>query len=435
MVSAVTRDSKELSYFLFFRVAAARLLVAGSGILLVIFFGRVYGVEVLGLFTIAQAFMITITVFSRCGLDVALTKLTAINNLKKAAHQCFNWAFKRVLIVSVSLSSLLFCLSYIIAGLYEIPELYDWLRIAALASVPFSLIAVFSGYLKGLQFPFAASFFENNGVCLLVLAGIFPFWFFEVKSSALVVMILFCACTWLLLAIAIWHVKLPFLGSITRSHGVERSLPHISELAEISKSTLPISFAAYIQSSVILLYCGYILNSEELGLLRASQQVGFAISFLLMVANAILPAKFAQLYNDGNLSSLSLFVRKVILFSIFLVTPPVVVCMIFPEWILGWFGPDFVSGVPLLRLILIGHFMNVTLGSLNALLVMTGYEKQMRNIALVCSLLGFAVCIFAVNLFGVIGAAASIVFVLVLQNLVCFYAVRKLLGFWPLRKC
>lgn len=434
MKSNISRDSKELSYFLFSRVAAARLLVAGSGIILVIFFGRVYGVEVLGMFTIAQAFIISITVFSRGGLDFALTKLIAISDLEKNAHQCFNWAFKRVLILSVSLSFLLFFLSYFIAGLYDSPELFDWLRIAALASVPFSLIAVFAGYLKGLQFPFSASFFENNAVCLLALAGIFPFWFFEVKISGITMMILFCLCAWLLLAIAMWYVKLPFLDNITRPFYIEPSSPHISELAEISKSTLPISFAAYIQSSVLLLYCGYVLSNADLGILRASQQVGFAISFLLMVANAILPAKFAQFYNEGNLSYLSSFVRKIILFSLLLVTLPVVICMIFPEWILGWFGPDFVSGAPLLRLILIGHFVNVTLGSLNALLVMTGHQKEMRNIAIVSSLLGFLVCVFSVNLFGAIGAAASIVFVLILQNLACFFSVRKLLGFWPLLK-
>ena len=171
------------------------------------------------------------------------------------------------------------------------------------------------------------------------------------------------------------------------------------------------------------------MSNEDLGLLRASQQIGFTISFLLMVANTILPPRFAILYSERDYSSLVQFVKRIFLISGFIVFIPVAICIFFPEWVLSWFGPDFVQGAFLLRIITIGHFINVIFGCTASLLVMTGSEKKMRLISLGCSVFGFLSCVILVNIFGVVGAAISISLVLLIQNFLCILAVRNKFAF------
>jgi O-antigen/teichoic acid export membrane protein len=428
MSNSLNKFNQDINSILFIKVALARLLVAGSGILLVIYVGRVYGVAALGLFTIAQSFVITISVFSRRGLDVALTKIAAITSIENTKRMSFIWAFKKVFLISGLLSLLFFCFSHLIAGLYNRSELYDWLLFGALASIPFSLLGIYAGYLKGLKRPVLASFFENNGVCLLILLFIFPFWYLEIKTSSILIMFLFTICSWLLLCLAIWCLRLP---SFKKNELEINNSSHarILDLSTISKSTFYISLAAFIQSSLIILYCGTVLSNEDLGLLRASQQIGFTISFLLMVANTILPPRFAILYSERDYSSLVQFVKRIFLISGFIVFIPVAICIFFPEWVLSWFGPDFVQGAFLLRIITIGHFINVIFGCTASLLVMTGSEKKMRQISLGCSVFGFLSCVILVNIFGVVGAAISISLVLLIQNFLCILAVRNKFAF------
>ena len=58
------------------------------------------------------------------------------------------------------------------------------------------------------------------------------------------------------------------------------------------------------------------------------------------------------------------------------------------------FGNDFIRGSNLLSLIILGQFINISMGSVGLMLQMTGLEKPMRNVLIISSVISFSLLSF-----------------------------------------
>ena len=112
--------------------------------------------------------------------------------------------------------------------------------------------------------------------------------------------------------------------------------------------------------------------------------------------------------------------------------PVLLVCALFPGWVLHWFGEEFRAGALLLRVIALAQLVNVVTGSVGFLLNMTCHERLMRNIALLSNGLGLLGFWVLISLYGPLGAAFALAFVLVCQNVVALVFVWRKLGIWML---
>ncbi|MGB2337140.1 MAG: lipopolysaccharide biosynthesis protein, partial [Alcanivorax sp.] len=192
------------------------------------------------------------------------------------------------------------------------------------------------------------------------------------------------------------------------------------------------AFASYMQAVLSVMIAGWFLSDQGLGLFKSAQQTGMLIAFILVVINAIFPPRFAALYYQGKHAELSRLARQGSLLGIGIAAPLLLVCLLFPEWVLHWFGEEFRQGAPLLRVIALAQLVNVAAGSVGFLLNMTGHEKVMRNIALICNALGLLGFWLLIPLLGPMGAALALAFVLVCQNLAALVFVWRMLGIWTL---
>jgi len=95
-------------------------------------------------------------------------------------------------------------------------------------------------------------------------------------------------------------------------------------------------------------------------------------------------------------------------------------------------GEGFEPAAPLLQIIALAQLVNVATGSVGFLLNMTGHERYMRNIALLCSSAGLVGFLVLTPWFGAFGAALALAFVLVAQNLLAMFFVWIKLGIWTL---
>ena len=95
----------------------------------------------------------------------------------------------------------------------------------------------------------------------------------------------------------------------------------------------------------------------------------------------------------------------------------------FPEPILRLFGPDFVTGAPLLRLLSIGQFINVATGSVGYLLMMTGHERTLRLNITLATAVNLWLCLWLIPKMGPFGAAIATAVPLALMNLLSAYFV------------
>lgn len=109
---------------------------------------------------------------------------------------------------------------------------------------------------------------------------------------------------------------------------------------------------------------------------------------------------------------------------------PITLTMIlFPTMIMNLFGKGFSGGANLLRILTLGQFMNIVTGSVGYLLMMSGHEKNLKNITLVCGIFSVILNLLLINAFGTLGAAIGISISVAVQNLAAVFTVKKRLGF------
>ena len=141
--------------------------------------------------------------------------------------------------------------------------------------------------------------------------------------------------------------------------------------------------------------------------------------------NSITAPKYAFLYKSGNIIELRRLWLNSTKILIVLAVIPTFILLIYPEWIMSLFGEKFVSGAPILIVLVIGQFINVASGSVAYLLTMTGNEKYMRNIVFLSAIINIILSIVMFDFFGVIGVAISTAISISISNILGLYFIKK----------
>jgi O-antigen/teichoic acid export membrane protein len=92
------------------------------------------------------------------------------------------------------------------------------------------------------------------------------------------------------------------------------------------------------------------------------------------------------------------------------------------------FGSDFSNGATTLQILSVGQFINVAMGSFVMLLVMSGREREYRNVLMVSTLVVLTLNVVLIPKYGAIGAAIATTSAIVVQNILFGYYVRTKLG-------
>jgi O-antigen/teichoic acid export membrane protein len=135
------------------------------------------------------------------------------------------------------------------------------------------------------------------------------------------------------------------------------------------------------------------------------------------------------MYNQGKINQLKNYARHATFLMTLVALPVTLIIFIFPDTIMAVFGKDFIEAVWPLRILAIGQFINVITGSVGSLLVMSGHEKDMRNIRIVNGVLSIALALILTPWLGMIGSALSSAISLASFNLMAVGQVKKRLGF------
>ena len=96
------------------------------------------------------------------------------------------------------------------------------------------------------------------------------------------------------------------------------------------------------------------------------------------------------------------------------------------------FGTEFINGATVLMILLVGVVVNVATGAVSEILMMSGFEKDCRNVNLSGAVLIIVLCAVLIPMAGVVGTAISVTIGIAGKNLLMVYMVYKRLGFWPI---
>lgn len=407
-----------------------RLTAAGLSFVFNIILARLLGVEGSGVFFLAFIVTTMATVAGRAGMEQVLLQLVATN-----ASQG-NWIevsglYRRAMWISVWASAAATALIFIAAPvisktLFSTPDLVDPLRLMSLGIVPWSLLMLHGELLKGLRRIRDAMLVQ--GVCLqlfgipllLLLGGPLGI----LGAAAAYVATLFLT---LILGIVLWRRATPQIKGL-RGHFDTRVL---------LSTSLPLFWAT--SADLVLnwtdsLMLGVLSNSAAVGIYGVAMRTALPVGFIVVAVASVISSRFAVLYAQGELRALERLLRIATGMMMLLISPVLLLLVVFPGWVLGFFGAGFTAGAPVLAVLAVGQFANVAFSLAETALTMSGFVKVVRNNVFLGAFLNVLLNALLIPAYGPVGAAVATATSITVKRLVTVYLMRKYLSIklWPL---
>ncbi|MEW6169454.1 MAG: polysaccharide biosynthesis protein, partial [Pseudomonadota bacterium] len=167
---------------------------------------------------------------------------------------------------------------------------------------------------------------------------------------------------------------------------------------------------------------GLIVGLEAAGPYAAAARTALLGSVVLRIINLVTAPWLAESYHSGEIGRF----RKQLVYSTaasaLLGLPLFMAVFLFPERVMGLFGPGYEQAAPLLRILVVAQFVNLITGPAGLALTMSRYERLNLVItfaAAAASLLGLLVF---TQPYGAEGVALITASAVILQNLLLFIA-------------
>lgn len=385
------------------------------------------GAEESGYFFLTFSIITLLSALVRLGLDDVIlrysSRLFVVQELGEI-RAIMRVALSRILLSALLVSAIIFVFARFISfTIFSKEELFPLLRIMSFTVVAISLSALVAMALQGMRRIAYSVFLLNIGIGLIV--------------SVLVVLIdlrNYLEIGWVFLGAS---YSVLFLGLVfffrfsncgTCSKATKRKEKYWPELWE---NAAPLWMVMFMDQ--MILWAGQIISgvwvsSSDVALLAIAQRTALLTSFVLMAVNLVVAPRFSSLHHNKNTETLNNTVYFSLLLSVVLAIPIAVALLFFPEFILSFFGEEFIQSKDLLRILVLGQMVNVATGSVGYLLTMTGHMKDMRNVMYIVGSLSIGLLLLLVPLFGVYGSAIATSVGLVIQNLLAVWFVNKRLG-------
>lgn len=398
-----------------------RVLGAGLGFLFNIVLARLFGAQGAGVYYLAFTMTSIASVVSRVGLDNAVLRFTA-SNASQGRWEKIADLYRTGTLIAVGTSAsitmlVLLSAPWISRVVFSEPTLTGPLRLMTFAILPFSLLTLQGEFLKGLKKIRDATLIQGLGVplislLLLVLIGD------SLGLEGATVAYMLATILVLVGSIVLWRMAMPRLNGMRESFDtrllVRTSLP----LFWASSLTLVMTW-----TDTIML--GIWTDSVVVGIYGVAIRTALLTSFVLVAVNSILAPKIAVLSTQRDTEALLGLARNTAKFSVLISAPALLAFVFAPQWILGLFGSGFETGASSLTILAVGQFVNVAAGSVGPLLMMSGNERSLRTSVIVAAILNLLLNSILIPTVGMIGAAVSTSFSVVLLNAMCLMAVRK----------
>jgi O-antigen/teichoic acid export membrane protein len=413
LANADNRDLLISSAFAF----AIRILGAISGFAATFFVARFLGAAESGYYFLAFSVVAVVSAFSRVGLDNTVLRFTG-----GSPELAINTTLKSVLLIllvsSLSAITLYLCAPFMAASLFSKPELALVLQYMSIGVVGLSALTISAMALQGLRRVSASIFVLNIAANLLLIVSLYLTT--DLSAAQL-------AGVYALSSMLVGVVGFAFFY-LFRPRAQQMPITWRELFASCGPLWIVVIMSQMVQWSGQFMAGAYV-SSEALAQLAVAQRTAMLSSFILIAVNLVVAPRFASLYRGNDMAALeSLAIKSVKLIALFAL-PVIGAMLVFPSFLMELFGSEFTEGASLLQILAIGQFINAMTGSVGFLLMMSGHERDMRNVTLISGTLALLLTWFLTAQFGIVGAAIGTAVAVATQNLLAVYFVKKRLGF------
>lgn len=177
-----------------------------------------------------------------------------------------------------------------------------------------------------------------------------------------------------------------------------------------------------------IIMIGAILGPDDAGIYSAASRISNLVVFALMAINAILAPMVSELYHTGRKQELqriiTLAARAIFVFTLMVS----IALAVSGKFVLSLFGLEFIIAYVPLLILLCGQIVNALAGSVGLIMTMTGHQNQAGAIVAVSAAVNIMLNALLIPLMGLIGAAISTAFTMVLWNIAMLVYVQRRLG-------
>ncbi len=415
-----------------FSTFGIRLVGMACNWLFAVMVARATGATGTGVYNAVQTLLNFSSSLAKLGSDTLMTRFGVEYFVQKQWGNLKD-LFNKSLWVSVPLSLLLSALLFfeadvLAARVFDKPALETAFRLGAFALLPLTVFQIATGGIRGLKRIPQYAFLHNVSNFLfgiLILGGI---WLFTQRRDPLVPVVTYVTfiCLTSLLSIY-WYILYSRYTQVRSAKGIA-----FREKFWIGISLFVASLASLIRGYADTFILMRYATIEEVGIYRVAFKVA-TVTRIALVAMLIPAApKFAELYSQGKMDELrksAQYVTKII----FWCSAPLLLLMILgAPLIMGIFGKEFLAGTTVLIVLAVGQFINAATGPVSNILIMTGRQKLNRNIMVATTVVAIGLNLVLIPRYGALGAAAVNTLGVVLLNVIPFFLIRYLYGFYTL---
>ncbi|MCK4408495.1 MAG: oligosaccharide flippase family protein, partial [Candidatus Eisenbacteria sp.] len=300
----------------------------------------------------------------------------------------------------------------------------------ALAVIPFSLMRILSGALRGLKDirSFIIGFDVSHRIFRLVLfLGLYYMGLrlYGIVGATVIATFLSAGLLFFLL-----RRRGPFLFDRTV---VPAPIPK-KKIVVYSTAMLADSFVGFAMQHCGRIVLGISLASADVGVYNIAALMGTLVTFVLLSFNTIFSPVISDLYHRDRLDLLWPLFRSVTRWTIILSLPIYLWIVVAGETTLGVFGPEFVRGYDAMVLLSTGLLLAISMGPVGVALSMTGYQKWNVYNAIGLAVVSVGLTVVLVPRMGVAGAGLAAGAAQALVKIARLVQVRFLLKITPYDK-
>lgn len=407
----------------------SQVWIVATNLILNYLIAQIYGANIVGIVALVSTTLNFAAILGLSGLNLAALKIISEHEVKyskSSAYSIYKQMTRLVTVNSLVLSIITFFSADIIATeFFNKPHLDIYIQITALFFIPFTLQYFNESVFKAMKRvkAFAVLSISVNTVKVLALITLSYF----ISSQDLpVYVVLFSFLVLFIIGVLMLNSK-----KSTRFSGEEAIKKESSK--KIRLFALPmflVASSSIIISTVDVFILSSYVDESSVGVYYIASRLTNLITFMLLAINSVSAGKFSEYYAQGKLDLLKSSSKKATLIIFAFSLPVALIFIAFGEYILRFFGPEFVVGFTALFIISIGKLISAATGSVGWLLNMTGHQNTYCYIALIGGVISIVLNLLLVPDMGIEGAAISNMCSMIFINLTALIFVRIRLGFW-----
>jgi O-antigen/teichoic acid export membrane protein len=243
-------------------------------------------------------------------------------------------------------------------------------------------------------------------------------------SGALLAFVLAGLCTAALGMYVVWRVFPAIISDI-------KPIYEYKSLLAYSVPVFLAGLATLMLTKVDRIMLGYFCRVEDVGIYSAAAMVAFKLPIFINSFGVIFNPIISYLHRQNLIEQISRIYQVVTKWTFTLTLPFFLLIVLFAPQIMSFFGQDFTLGTGSLLALSLSQLLNVSVGPVNFLLIMTGRQNLAFFNTIVLSLLNIIFNFVLIPRYGILGAAIATGSSICLYNLLSLLEVYVIYKMYP----